>query len=229
MGALWNPEQFTEGGVKSVKSFKGRLRAVEEDVEGRFGPQVQLEFYDVRDVEADDSFDVGDDGELTYYIKQSPKKGSTNGKMIKDWMDFVVAHKFGPLPNSLYDVDIAWVRAEYDFGPDNNPGKAMVPASLIEGTGTPAARKPGTTAAPAPPPADYEVPEELVNAVLAAVGEDGGTKDIIRRAISTKSALRKLATEAPGGLDTILSVLVAAGFLNQQDEFYIKPEDDLPF
>ena len=227
MPALWNSDNFVEGGVKSISAFDGRLRSVEEDVTGKFGPQVSLEFYDIRNLEADDSFDT-EDGEVTYFVKQSNKKNSTNGKMVSQWMEFASATKLGPLPNSLYDLDIHWVRAEYDFGPDNNPGKALIPVKLLDGKAAPA---PTTRSASPETPArtpPVAVPGALTEAIMEALGEDGGTKDIVRRALSQKAALRKLTTDA-GGIDGVLASLVNSGDLKQDEEYYYRGPEDLPF
>ena len=224
MPAVWSTDSFVEGGVKSITFFRGRLRSTEEDVEGKFGPQVQLSFYDVRDLEAADGYTC-EDGEFDYFVKQSNKSNSTNGRMIKQWAEFVGANKLGPLPNCLYDIDLEWKGVEYDFGPDNNPGKALIPVKLLDGK--PATGRTSTKAAPAPAPdtSDYEIPDELKVLVLEAVGEDGGTRDIIRRAVSTKPAFRKLVADAPGGLDGVLAAMVAGGHLKQDDEYYFKDEE----
>ena len=56
-----------------------------------------------------------------------------------------------------------------------------------------------------------------------AVGDDGATRDIIRRAVVKQAALRtKLG--AAGGLDTVLAALVENKTLSEDDGYYTKAE-----
>ncbi len=222
MPGVWDTEDLVEGGLASIEEFIGRLDDVEDDVEGKYGLQKELHFSDVEIIKAADDVTL-DNNRYTSWVKQSNKKNSTDGLMLKDWKAFAAAHKLGALPDAFYGVNIRWEKTTYEFGEDMSPGRALIPVELIEEGGKKTKAKPAkTTAAKTPPPADdsddsdeseaggdsdHGVPEELVTIILATVGEDGATKDMIRRAVTKASANRKLITAFEGGLDAILVAL----------------------
>ncbi len=220
MPGVWDVEDLTEGGLASITEFIGRLDDVEDDVEGKFGEQKELHFSDVEIIEAADDVTL-DEGRYTTWVKQSNKKNSTDGKMVADWASFAAANDLSPLPTCLYGVLIRWKKTTYEFGDDMSPGRALIPVELIETGGKKAktSKKTKTTAAAtteaAPPSNEDEddsdgeeaaVPAALVEVIHATIGEDGATREMIRRAVSKKQALRTALTEA-GGLDAVLEAL----------------------
>ena len=229
MSGTWNVDDLTEGGLASVAEFIGRLVDVEDDVEGKFGFQKELHFSDVEIIEAADDVTL-DEGRYTSWVKQSNKKNSTDGKMIADWTTFANDHEMGPLPACFYGVLLRWRRTTYEFGDDINPGRAMIPVEVIEEGGKKKPTKAKTKTTPAPAPAESEeddsednsVPEVLVTAIHGAVGEDGATREMIRRVVQKKAALRTALTAA-GGLDTVLSAMEDT--LDENDGTYTRVED----
>ena len=241
MPAVWNEDDFTEGGLASVAEFVGRLTDIDEDVEGKFGDQLELHFSDVEIIEAGEDVAL-DEGRYTSWVKQSKKKSSTNGLMYKDWREFAQANDMGPLPSCFFGVLMRWRKATYEFGDDMNPGRALIPVELVEeggkkkSTSTKSKAKTASTkpAAPAAPPtteqADEDdddkgngLPEILVEAIHAAVGADGATREMIRRAVQKKAALRTALTAA-GGLDEVLSAMEDT--LDEADGTYTRAVED---
>jgi len=229
MPAVWNDDDFTENGLASVSEFVGRLIDVEEDVEGKFGDQLELHFEDVEIIEAADDVTL-DEGRYTSWVKQSNKKNSTNGKMYQDWILFAKEHDMGPLPSCFYGVLIRWEKATYEFGEDMDPGRALIPVELIdEGAKSKAGNgKAGkaTKAATPPPPEEHadedtSVPEELVTVIHGTIGEEGATKEMIRRALSKKAKHRTLLSEA-GGLEDVLE---AMDTIEEDDGTYTRVEE----
>jgi len=237
MPGTWNVDDFTEGGLASVEEFIGRLDNVEEDVEGKFGLQLELSFSEVEIIEAGDDVTL-DEGRYTSWIKQTNKKNSTNGKMFVEWAEFASAHDLGDtLPDCFYGMLMRWRRSTYEFGDDMTPGRAMIPVELIEEGGSKTkktkskvvkARVPKAAPPPAKEPEDEDgeesnLPEELVNTIHGVVGEEGATRDMIRRALAKKAALRKLLADA-GGLDVVLPAMEDT--LDEDDGTYTRVESD---
>lgn len=237
MPGVWDTDELVEGGLASVSELIGRLSDVEDDVEGKFGLQKELHYHDVEIVEAADDVTLNE-GRYTTWVKQSNKKNSTDGRMLADWTEFAKAHDMGPLPSCFYDVLIRWRRATYEFGDDMNPGRALIPVELIEEGGKKKSTgskvriepKPAAAAPAAAAPATSEEPEEgndvaevLVTAIHETVGDDGATREMIRRALSKKAALRTALTAA-GGLDTVLSAMEDT--LDEKDGTYTRVTDD---
>jgi len=227
----WNPDEFVKGGRAGIERFYGKLKEVEEDVEGDYGPQVALYFEEVRIIEAADEVDL-EDGEFTDWIKQSSKQNSVNHKMVTEWVEFAKAHKLGPLPDSLYGLDLEWKKATYDYGTDRrtgealNPGRAFVPVGYAEEEKKPKGKpkgKPKDESKDESSEPAGDLPDDLVEVIMGVIGEDGATRDIIRREVVKKAATRKLMSEA-GGLDKVLDAMKEAGHLTNEDEFYFAPE-----
>lgn len=234
MPGVWSTDDLVEGGLASVSKFVGRLDDVEEDVEGKFGDQKELHFSDVEIIEAADDVTL-EEGHYTCWVKQSNKKNSTDGRMVADWVEFAKAHDMGPLPSCFYGVLMEWDKATYEFGGDMNPGRAMIPVKLVEEGGkkksasSKSKTKTPKKTAPTPPAEDdnedggSDVPEILAIAIHAAVGEDGATREMIRRAVQKKAALRTALTAA-GGLDDVLSAMEDT--LDEDEGTYTRVVDD---
>ncbi len=134
-----------------------------------------------------------------------------------------------------------------------SPGMCLVPVALV-GQEAPAKGRRASAkteeepaapprrrrrAAPDPEPEDEEppategddggeptnVPSELTEFVLGIIGEDGATRDLIRRDVTKKTALRKLQTAA-GGLDTVLAHMVEAESIVEEDGTYFPNEEE---
>ncbi len=240
MPGTWDTEDFTEGGLASIEEFIGRLTDVDEDVEGKFGFQLEFHYEDVEIIEAGDDV-ILDEGRLTSWVKQSGRKNSVNSHMVKDMEGFAKDHDLGAIPACFEGIMIRYKRATYEFGDDMSPGRAFIPVELIkEGGKSKTKPKPkagakagkGTKNKPeaAPPPDEDEddgeesgVPEVLVTVIHEAVGEDGATREMIRRALTKKAAVRKALTEA-GGIDAVLTAMEDT--LDEDDGTYTRVEDD---
>lgn len=236
MPGTWEIDDFTEGGLASIEEFVGRLTEVQEDVEGKFGDQLEFHYEDVEIVEAGDDVTL-DEGRLTSWVKQSGRKNSVNSRMVADMVEFAKAHDMGPIPSCFEGLLIRYKRATYEFGEDMSPGRAFIPTELIEEgdkkkkSKTTAKTKGKTTPAAPPPEEETEdseesnVPEVLVTVIHEVVGEDGATREMIRRALTKKAAIRKALTEA-GGLDEVLSAMEDT--LDEEDGTYtrVESEDD---
>lgn len=247
MPAVWQEDQFVNGGLSGIEEFIGRLREVEEDVESVFDgkprTQMALHFYDVEIIASADPV-VLENNLYTTWVGQSSRKNSTNMKMFLDWQKF---HKEqgleGSLPSALYESLIRWRKATYEFGENMNPGRAFIPVEFVEdeepqpkpaasrsrGTSSTSRSKP----AEAPPAEETEdsgeasdaPAEEVTAAVLEALGEDGNTRDGLRRALFKTAALRA-KVGAAGGLDTVLAYVVESGQVEESEGFYYRKEED---
>ncbi|KKN77030.1 hypothetical protein LCGC14_0363690 [marine sediment metagenome] len=234
MPAVWNDDDFTEGGLASVIEFIGKMTGLDEDVEGQYGDQIELHFEDVEIVEAGDGVTL-DEGRLTSWVSQSNKKNSTNGRMFADWIEFAKAHDMGPLPSCFFGVLMRYKKATYEFGQDMNPGRAFIPVEVIEEGGKKTkAKKSGAKASakPAksdPPPAEEDddegngVPEVLVEAIHKTIGEDGATQEMIRRVIKQKAVLRKALAEF-GELGALLTAMEDT--IDEDEGTYTRVEAD---
>ena len=119
-----------------------------------------------------------------------------------------------------------------------SPGKALVPVVII-GKETkkakPAKAAAKSTAKTAKSKAKEAEPEDdddgessglgtkFIEFVVGIVGEDGSTRDLVRREIVKKSAMRKIMTEF-GGLDTVLEYLIENDHLTEDDGSYFQVE-----
>lgn len=232
-------ESFVEGGVKGVKEFIGRLDDIEEDVEGKFGPQDAITYRDVEITESAEEVAL-DEGLFTTWHKHSDRKNSMSGRLAFQWMDFADAHDiaspddddltaWGQLAAAFKDKLVKYRKVTIEFGEDMNPGTGYVPVEVMEGAkGKPASKPSGKPAPksngkPASKPEPKAIDSALVKAITAAIGEDGATRDIIRREVVKKAALRTILGTA-GGLDNVLTALVEQGTLTESEGFYTKPE-----
>jgi hypothetical protein len=241
----FNRDAYVEGGMRGVVEFIGRLEEIEEEVEGSYGPQDAYHYYDVEVTESEEEVEL-EEGRYTAWNKHSIKKNSVSGKTAYVWMDFAEAHGFEPpddddltpvqqIAEAFKDRLVRYRRMTHEFGEGMNPGQSFVPVEDMEAEKkTTPARRTGRTndAAKSTPartpraPAKPKGPaQEVVDAVMTAVGEDGSTRDLIRRAVVKKAALRTALGEA-GGLDKVLEYLVENDKLTEADGFYAVPEDN---
>jgi len=229
MPAVWNEDDFSESGLKSIEAFTGKLYEVEEDIENDrtlddgtrlTGLQTAFHWEEVEDVESPEPVKL-EGGKLTSWVKQKSSKNSTFHRMFKDWSTFAQSAGIAPLPSGLFGKRIRWERKTYSYGADFNPGRAFVPVSLV--TIAEAKRPVGPPVAPSVPS------DKLQGFITDQVGEDGATLDIIRRAVVKAGAKAKKAVEDAGGLESILEYIVGTGALTEADGYYTKPGDDLPF
>lgn len=65
-----------------------------------------------------------------------------------------------------------------------------------------------------------EISKALIKAALAAMGEDGNTRDSIRTAVIAKAALRSEVKELPDGIDTLLAYMVETEVASEEDGVY---------
>lgn len=236
MPGLWNSAEFKASGFDSIKKFKGTLTNVEEDVEGKYGPQIEMTWDNVELLEAGEEVELADD-RLTDWIKQTSRKNSTNQKMVLSYEDF---KKESGLKGSLerfeflIGVPCIYEREEYDFGADINPGSAYIPVEVVEDKGKrrPAAadedKKPVKSRKPVEPPVEEddeaeeaeeaEIDEALVDAIKEAA-EEGATPAEIKSHVNRAAASRK-ALAAAGTLSDVLKALVEAEILDEEDGVY---------
>ena len=240
MGAGWARDDFSEGGLKGVKEFSGRLTNVLEDVEGRYSLQKQFNFSDVEIIESQEPVQLKD-GNYTAWLKQSSNKKSVDFHIVGAMIDFCVQNNIkGELPNCLYDLNIVWKMEQFEFDGDGadgepmKPGSGPVPLSLV---GEDSKRK------KAKPPADEEggageeampVDDTISAIVMETIGEDGATRDMIRKATTSKAKTKKLVEAYPGGLDGILETMEANHLFESESGFYSPAEatgvtTDAPF
>lgn len=243
----WNRTDFVEGGVRGVTVFDGVLIEVEEEVPGKFEKLQDIyHFSDVVITESQEEVTLEND-ELTSYCTHSRRKNSTAGHLAELWMDFCEAHNLGSPPDSLYGVRASYRRESFDFGPDMNPGTGFVPVALLDkpgkANGAKVAAKAPVKAPAAPrgnrPPAGKVAEEigdttpitfsaELVLLAKSIAGEDGATRDLLRRELTKKASLRSQVVAA-GGIDAVLALLVEADILAEDDGVYTSTNPDLPF
>ena len=222
----WNREDFVEGGVRGVTVFDGVLAEIEEEVPGKFEKlQDVYHFRDVTITESQEEVTLEND-ELTYYCTHSRRKNSTAGHLAQLWMDFCEGHSLDSPPDSLYGVRATYKREFFDFGPDMNPGTGFVPIAILDGIPD---TKPQTVAKVAPrkttKPAAVgslsvdPLSDELVDTAKTTAGEDGATRDLLRRELTKKASLRSQVVTA-GGIDSVLATLVEGGYLAEDDAVY---------
>lgn len=249
MPAVWGEDEFQSGGLKGITKFVGELDEIEDDVEGKFGMQLALYFSEVEVLESVDEVSL-EDGKYTDWIKQSNRTGSVNEAFATNIREFIKDHDLGKsVPDSIYGNRIIWERqtvVEGDEEKKMSPGTCLVPIALEgEEDEKPAKKskaskssksteKKGRKAKPEPEPEPDEdddsenessIPDTLVDFIVETVGEDGATRDLIRRNITKKTPMRKAMTEA-GGLETVLDYLVENERLTEEDGTYFQPEED---
>ncbi len=251
--AVWTDDEFVSGGLKGITKFQGQLTEIEEDVSGKFGDQLALYFDECEVLESEEEVSL-EGGKYTDWIKQTNKKNSVNQAFVAGITTFIKAQKLkGGVPDALYGVDIIYERTVVIEGDDSegmSPGLCLLPIALAGEEEKPAkpARRGGKAAAPPadeepadppkrqrrsraaaqePPPADEsEIPAELTAFILTRVTEDGVTQDIIRRDTAKKLPMKKLRDAVDGGLEAVLTHMVEAETLVEDDGTYFLPEED---
>ncbi len=235
MPAIWDPEAFVAGGMRGIQRFSGALVNHEEDVEGRFGkPQIRFEWSDavVLETESDEEI-VLEDGKFTDWVTQQSGKNSTNKRMVEDMAAFCKANDInGSLPNCLYELPLVWERATYEYeGTDDegkplNPGRAFIPGAYVEEDkpkDKPKAKGKAATKTSGDESPNGAVPAELRDFILETVGTDGATRDIIRREVVKKTAMRTASTKF-GGFEKVLAAVTETGVLAEDDGYYVIPD-----
>lgn len=225
MGAGWARGDFSEGGLKGVKEFSGRLVDVLEDVEGKYSLQKKFNFSDVEIIESQEPV-VLKDGLYTAWLKQSSNKKSVDYHIVGAMIDFCEANNIeGELPGCLYDLNIVWKMEQFEFDGDGvdgepmKPGSGPVPLSLVgKGSKRRTAKKPDETTTEEE--AATPIPEEIAAIIKETIGEDGATRDMIRKATTSKAKNKKLVDAYPGGLDGILEALEEDHRFESESGFY---------
>lgn len=105
------------------------------------------------------------------------------------------------------------------------------PADDEEEAAPPKRARRSRAAATTPPPDDTDedssdFPIALTTFIVSRVGEDGATQDLIRRDIAKKLAMKKLKDAVDGGLEAVLSHMVEAGTLTEDEGTYFLPEEE---
>lgn len=219
----WRKEDFVEGGIKGVTEFIGILDEVEEEVPGKFDKLQDIYHFSDVEITASEEEVTLENNELTAYTTHSRRKNSTSGKLADIWIDFCEAHNLDAPPDSLYGVRARYQRQTFDFGPDMNPGSGFAPIDIIDEK--PKKAVPDRAARPsqrASKPKDDEPPaldKELVELARDTAGEDGATRDLLRRDLTKKSSQRTKVVAA-GGIDNLLAQMVEQGYLFEEDGVY---------
>ena len=195
MPAVFKTGDLTEGGLRGIKKFAGVFDSFEDDIEGEYGTQVSFHWTDATVLESTDPI-VLEDGHFTTWAKQSNKKNSTYGKVLKDWESFAAANKFelGERFAGFKGKNIVYQQKTYEFGKDATPGKGYVPVAFYDG---PVAAKPAAAA-----------PANLQDKVKEIVGAAGAEREAIRREL-LKAGLRNAVSEQ-GGVEKVLETMVAS-------------------
>ena len=208
----WAKDDYKVGGVKGVIEFIGVLDEVEEGVMGKFEKlQDVYHFSAVEIVEAEEEVTLEDD-ELLAYVSHSRKANSMAGKLAVLWIDFCEANGLESPPESLYDVRCTYKRETFEFGPNMSPGSGFVPTALVV-VEKPAKRTPAKEVAPP------KLDKALIAIAKATVGEDGSTRDLLRRELTRKAGDRTKVT-ALGGIDSVLQTMVDQEVLCENDGVY---------
>ena len=207
MGAIWDVDEFVEGGLKGLTKFIGTLEGFEDDVDGKYGIQVRLDFVNVEIIESVEPIKL-DNKEHTEYIKQGTRKNSVNQKMVADWTAVAKEMGVGPIPSCFFGKPLMWTRATYDFGEDMTPGTAFVPSAL-SGDSAPT---PGLDET-------VDVPEALETKVLEVLGDEGANADMVRGSLARKKSTREMLAEL-GGIDVLMASLVAAEVVAENDGLF---------
>ncbi len=243
--ATWNDEEFISGGLKGITKFNGQLTEIEEDIVGTYGDQMALYFDECTVLESAEEVSL-EDGKYTDWIKQTNKKNSVNQMFVQHIKTFITHHKLkGGVPDALYGVDITWERLVVLEGNEDkgmSPGICLVPVALVGQEAPAKGRRASKTEEDSEPPTrkrrattpepegdedgeSASIPSELTEFILGIIGEDGATRDLIRRDITKKTALRKLQIAA-GGLDPVLAHMVEGGGIVEEDGTYFLPDDE---
>ena len=218
----WNREDFKEGGTKGITEFIGVLDEVEDEVPGKFDKLQDVYHFSAVEITQSEEDVTLENDELVTYTTHSRRKNSTSGKLAELWMDFCDAQRLDSPPDSLYGMPIRYKRETFDFGPDMNPGSGFVPVEIPDAKpskkvrGAAQVTHSGRNGKNAPPALDAK----LVALAVATAGEDGATRDLLRREL-TKRASDRASIVALGGIDTYLTLLVESGDLTEDDGVYV--------
>ena len=119
--------------IRLIRQFIGRLDTIKEDVEGKYGPQIELHFSEVEVTQADGDV-VLSDFRLISWVKQSTRKKSTHTRMLVDWETFAKDRSIKGLPDAFYGIQMRWEERNYDIG--GQTGAAFVPVEVIPESAT---------------------------------------------------------------------------------------------
>lgn len=216
----WDDSGFTEGGMKAIMKFRGKLVDLERGIEGTYGLQVRFDFEDVEVLEcSDENFELEGD-ELSDWMKDSPKTSGLRYRAFRKMQEFAQEHNMGPVPSCFEDLDLVWERQEFDFGEGMSPGRAFIPVALGEDYVAPDSDDDDGSVEPTVELSDVKIPDDIRDLVVETVGDDGATSDTIKRALIKRKKIRS-AVEELGGHDFVLSVLVVQGTLTEDEGVFI--------
>ena len=230
MPAVWGEDEFHAGGLKGISKFNGKAKEFEEDVDGKYSLQVALYFEDVEVLESTDEV-VLEDGDYTDWIKQSNKTGSVNEQFALHIRDFIRANKLkGGVPNAIYGHMITWERQEVTEASDDgkmSAGLCLVPVALVdEEPPVKTTKTTKATKASAPPAEEYDdEPDEndgphaeLVAFITKCIGDDGATRDLVRREVAKKTPMRNhMKAFGDGKFDSVIDALLESETLVEDD------------
>ena len=217
----WDDSGFTEGGMKAIVLFQGKLVDMEEGIEGTYGQQVRFDFEDVEVLTClDENFELEGD-ELSDWIKDSPRKSGLKYRAFMAMKDFAQEQGIGPVPSCFEGLDLIWERKEFEFGEGMTPGKALIPVALAEGFVASDSDDDDDDTVEVPANlSEVKVPEKVQALIVETCGEDGATGDTVKRALLKKKALRTSIDEL-GGHEFVLNALVAQEVLVEDEGVFI--------
>jgi len=255
MGANWKSEDFSEGGLKGIKRFTGRLENVEEDVEGKYAIQKRFDWQDVEILESSEPV-VLKEGQFSDWMKQSGSVNSVDAKVVAHLEKFCADNKIkGSLPACLYELDIEWEQFIVEFdgegtdGTAMQPGYAYAPIKLVgkaEKKATPARGRKAkdapdeTESSETPEPEEpessdesdssdetvVEVPELIRDKVIEVLGEDGATRDMIVRELKKTAKLRKALGTVEDGIEAVLGAMESSHAIGSDGDFYFPAPEE---
>lgn len=246
--AKWGSKGLTESGFRALVFFRGKWANTEEDLPSKFidektglpKTQSKFNFIDVEPLAYENPVKL-EDGKLGQFYNDSSAKNSTWGRLQVDLEKFAENPRFaevikGPLPDAFYGVDLIWARTYYPMGGNNNPGFAFIPVDLgenaekytkglVEGGSIDVGKAGQADKGPAIPDS---LPDELVELVKEAAGEDGATDSEIRKAINKGGGeLRKAMSDA-GGVPAVIAYCVEHDHIVEDDGKFVALEGYAP-
>lgn len=225
MPLVRNTDAFIEGGIKGILLFEATLTGLEEDIPNTFQEgklQARIDFGDVEVLEAEDAVMLEDDN-FHFYFTQTNRSKSVAEKVITKYNAFAMEHNIEGLAiDNLEGMRLIYARevVEYSVRPGQEPlspskfwypvGKAgddlAAIKSSLKGTGSTGGKKVDSSKA--------------LNGFIMDASTIGVTESGLKAAIkSAPSDIRK-AMIAGGGLDKVLSSLVATALLTEEDGVY---------
>jgi len=226
MPLVRNTDAFIEGGIKGILLFEATLTGLEEDIPNTFQEgklQARIDYADVEVLEAEDAVTLEDDN-FHFYFTQTNKSKSVAEKVITRYNAFAMEHNIEGLAiDNLEGMRLIWAREviEYKVRPGQEPlspakfwypvGKAgddldVIKKALKSGSGSKGGTKVDSSKA---------LNDFILDASSMGVTE-AGLKATIK---SAPSGVRK-AMLAGGGLDKVLTSLVATELLAEEDGVY---------